>query len=87
MDDTVFMPNDGERLNRIKYLMDAGYEDFILIGQDIHTSHRLEKYGGHGFGHMLRVVKYQAKTAQITDEQWRKIGVTNPQKWLQSNFH
>jgi len=66
--------------------MDAGYEDRILIAHDIHTSHRLEKYGGHGYGHILRIVQHQAKTAGITPEQWTKIGQTNPQKWLQSDI-
>lgn len=66
--------------------MDAGFEDRILIGQDIHTSHRLEKYGGHGYGHLLRVVQHQAKTAGITSDQWSKISTTNPQTWLQSDI-
>ena len=35
------MPSDAQRLDRIKALMDAGYEDWITVGQDIHTKHRL----------------------------------------------
>ena len=68
----VFMPNDGERLRRIKVnlisvilenqfllksLINHEWTDRIVIGQDIHTAHRLLMKGGHGFGHLLRVVK------------------------------
>ena len=64
--------------------MDNGFEDKLLIGHDIHTKHRLEKYGGHGYAHILRVVKGDAlKTVGMTEEQWNKLGVINPQKILQ----
>jgi len=79
-----FYPSDGERLNRLKHLMDNGFEDKLLIGHDIHTKHRLEKYGGHGYAHILRVVKDDAlKTVGMSEEQWNKLGVINPQKILQ----
>ena len=67
-------------------MIDAGYEDRILIGQDIHTSHRLERYGGHGFGHMLRMVKNQHGIAGISPSQWEKLGLQNPQKFFQINI-
>ena len=35
------MPSDAQRLDRIKALVDAGYEDWITVGQDIHTKHRM----------------------------------------------
>merc|ERR1712210_207374 len=62
-----FYPSDGERLNRLKHLMDNGFEDKLLIGHDIHTKHRLEKDDA-------------LKTVGMTEEQWNKLGVINPQK-------
>ena len=35
------MPSDAQRLDRIKALVEAGYEDRVTVGQDIHTKHRL----------------------------------------------
>jgi len=42
----VFMPNDGERIRRIKLLIDNGYLDKLFLAHDIHTKHRLvgQKY-------------------------------------------
>ena len=37
----VHMPNDGERIRRIKVLCDNGYLNKVLISHDIHTKHRL----------------------------------------------
>ena len=36
-----FMPSDGQRIERIKNLLDEGLEDRLLLSQDIHTRHRL----------------------------------------------
>ena len=35
------MPSDAERIQRIKHLIEEGYEDKIVIAHDIHTKHRL----------------------------------------------
>ena len=69
--------------HQIQSLIESGWSDRIMIGHDIHTSHRLLKYGGHGFGHLLRVVSDQAiNVAQITQPDWRKLTHTNPQTFL-----
>ena len=70
----------------LKGVMDAGFEDRILISQDICKLNRLEKYGGQGYAHLLRVVKHQAKIAGITPQQWNIIGEKNPQNWLQNDI-
>jgi phosphotriesterase-related protein len=49
----IDMPSDAQRLGFIKRAVEAGYSDRIVIGQDICTKHRLVKYGGHGYGHIL----------------------------------
>ena len=35
------MPSDAQRIQRIKHLVDNGFEDKILIAHDIHTLHRM----------------------------------------------
>jgi len=78
----VDMPSDAQRIWRIKHLLDAGFEDKILIGQDIHTKHRLEKYGGHGYSHILNNVLPMMKIRGITEKQIDKMLVKNPAVWL-----
>lgn len=39
----IDFPSDGERIQRIKALIDGGYIDRIVIAHDIHTRHRLVK--------------------------------------------
>ncbi|MBN1153141.1 MAG: aryldialkylphosphatase [Dehalococcoidia bacterium] len=47
------MPNDGDRVEMIMALVDAGFADRILVSHDICTKHRLCRYGGHGYAHIL----------------------------------
>lgn len=35
------MPSDAQRIDRIKQLIQNGYQDRILVSHDIHTKHRL----------------------------------------------
>ena len=37
----IDMPSDAERIKRIKHLIDAGHEDKVLIGHDLHSKHGL----------------------------------------------
>lgn len=46
----VNMPNDGTRINNIKYLIDEGFREQVLIAHDCHTLHRLVSFTtGHNF--------------------------------------
>ena len=38
---SVDMISDTQRIQRVKWLIEAGFEDRVLISQDIHTKHRL----------------------------------------------
>ena len=38
---SVDMISDAQRIQRVKWLIEAGFEDRVLISQDIHTKHRL----------------------------------------------
>lgn len=35
------MMSDAQRINKIKFMIDQGYLDRILMSHDIHTKHRL----------------------------------------------
>ncbi|XP_043197477.1 phosphotriesterase-related protein-like [Amphibalanus amphitrite] len=75
----VDMPSDAQRIQRIKHLVEDGYEDRVVISHDIHTKHRLTKFGGHGFSHILENVVPMMKVRGLTEETINKILSTNPQ--------
>lgn len=35
------MPSDAQRISYVKHLVDQGYEDKIVIAQDLHFKHRM----------------------------------------------
>ncbi|KAK7501098.1 hypothetical protein BaRGS_00007583 [Batillaria attramentaria] len=76
------MPSDASRIAFIRSLVDAGLEDHVLVSHDIHTKHRLKKYGGHGYTHILENIVPKMRQRGISDETITKILRMNPQKWL-----
>ena len=76
------MPSDAQRLDLIKGVVDAGYADKIVIAQDICTNHRLVRYGGHGYGHILENVVPTMRRKGFSEEAVEAILVGNPAKIL-----
>ncbi|NWX82471.1 PTER protein, partial [Nothoprocta ornata] len=79
---SVDMPSDNERIARIRTLIDEGYEDRILMAHDVHTKHRLMKYGGHGYSHILKNIVPKMLLRGISQSQIDKILRENPKRWL-----
>ena len=50
----VELPTDLQRLRLIAALVREGFGDRILISQDICSCTRMQRWGGHGYGHLLR---------------------------------
>ena len=78
----VDMLSDAQRIQEIKFLASEGYEDKIIIGHDIHTRHRLVKYGGHGYAHIQVNVVPKMLARSISQDLIDKIQITNPRTWL-----
>ena len=78
----IDMPSDAQRLGFIKRIADAGYSDKIVIGQDICTKHRLLKYGGHGYGHILENIVPKMRRKGFSEDAIRAITVDNPARIL-----
>ncbi|XP_049272642.1 phosphotriesterase-related protein isoform X2 [Rhipicephalus sanguineus] len=76
------MPSDAQRLDQLKHLVDEGFSDRIVISHDIHTRHRLMKYGGHGYSHILLNVVPAMLRRGFSPDAVRAITETNPQTWL-----
>lgn len=76
------MPNDAARIEQIKALIENGYADQITVSHDIHTKHRLMKFGGHGFSHILLNTVPKMKQRGISQHDIDKILVETPRRWL-----
>ena len=76
------MPNDSQRIDQIMYLIEEGFGDQIVISHDICTKHRLVRYGGHGFSHILENVIPRMKLMGISENQIDKMLISTPRKVL-----
>ena len=78
----IDMPNDAQRLEYIKQMADSGYSDRIVIGHDIATKHRLVRYGGHGYGHILQNIVPIMRRKGFSEDTIQAITVDNPARVL-----
>ena len=78
----IDMPSDAQRLDFIRLIADAGYSDKIVIGQDICTKHRLVRYGGHGYGHILENIVPRMRRKGFSEDVIGAITVGNPARIL-----
>jgi len=77
-----FMPNDGDRVERVKRLLDKGFVRQVLLAQDICYKHRLVKYGGHGYAHILENVAPRMKNAGVSQSELDTMLIENPARVL-----
>ncbi len=78
----IDMPSDAQRLDFIKRIAEDGYSDRIVMGHDIATKHRLVRYGGHGYGHILENIVPKMRRKGFSEETVRAITVDNPARIL-----
>ena len=78
----IDMPNDAGRLAIIRSLIDHGHIAQILISQDICHLARLRRYGGEGYGHILRNVVPMMCDRGFTQTEIDTILVENPRRFL-----
>jgi phosphotriesterase-related protein len=71
-------PNDAQRMDHIQRLIDAGYGDKVVIGQDICGKHHLVKYGGWGYGHIVEHIIPRLRDRGVTEDQIAAIYTGNP---------
>jgi len=76
------MPSDAQRLDFILGMVAAGYGDKIVIGQDICTNHRLVRYGGHGYGHILENIVPRMRRKGFAEDVIEAITIGNPARIL-----
>ena len=76
------MVSDAQRLALIKRLVDEGYADRVTVGHDVFSKHRLVKYGGHGYAHILENIVPRMRKKGISEGDIHAILVGNPARLL-----
>lgn len=78
MDPAVELPTDRGRLRAITAMFERGLGDRVLVSQDICTRTRLKRWGGHGYGHILRNVRGLMTRFGFTSADVRRLLLDNP---------
>ncbi len=77
---SIDIPNDHYRVNMLMDLVRAGYEDQLLVSQDICTKDMTIKYGGYGFAHILKRVVPIMRLKGMEERTIKQILEVNPQR-------
>lgn len=80
-------PLDEDRINRVVGLYEAGFEDQLLISQDVCRKTHLTNFGGHGYGHILRNIVPRLKESSpfrdgLSDDAIENLLIENPKRLL-----
>jgi len=74
------MPNDGERMRQILFLIEGGYLAQLLMSHDIAYKHCLTKWGGFGYHHLLVNVIPRLRDRGADDRTIQTLLVDNPRR-------
>ena len=77
---TMDLPDDLRRVDEIIELISWGYQNQILISQDIATKGTRSSYGGWGYEHILRDFVPLMKRRGVSENEVNNILVNNPKR-------
>jgi phosphotriesterase-related protein len=76
------VPTDAERLTAIDFLVEQGYEDRIVLAQDVCFKRMQARTGGHGFAHILESIVPRLLKRDYSRDQIDGFLVRNPARAL-----
>lgn len=82
MDADVELPTDLGRLRLIERFAAAGHALQLLVSHDICTRTRMRRWGGHGYGHILRNVRPLMERLEYSEALIRALLRDNPLRLL-----
>ncbi|STS82726.1 resiniferatoxin-binding protein [Klebsiella pneumoniae] len=68
-DESAQSPSDEENARAIRELIDDGYIQQILLSQDVFLKTMLTRYGGHGYGYILKHFVPRLRRHGVSGEQ------------------
>ena len=75
-------PTDGERIQALIRLLNAGWAGQILLSQDVCTKLHLTTYGGRGYAHLLTRIVPALQSRGVTPDTVHELLVLNPRRYL-----
>lgn len=82
MADHMRMAWTAQVVEAIPKLMAEGYEDRILLSQDVCTKSYLKRYGGNGYSFILERVLPTLRGKGVSEEQLNSLMISNPSRVL-----
>jgi len=79
-DEDAQSPSDEENARAIKALIDAGFVDRLLMSQDVFLKTMLTRYGGYGYGYILKHFVPRLRRHGVTNPQIETMMIANPAK-------
>ncbi|MHA8156120.1 MFS transporter [Klebsiella pneumoniae] len=79
-DESAQSPSDEENARAIRELIDDGYIQQILLSQDVFLKTMLTRYGGHGYGYILKHFVPRLRRHGVSGEQLETLMIGNPQR-------
>ena len=73
---------DAEKVRMIVSVIDAGYEDHVLLSADFAREAELKANGGAGYSSVLAIFVPKLRYAGVPEETIQKILVDNPRRFL-----
>lgn len=77
-DESAQSPSDEENARAIRELIDDGYIQQILLSQDVFLKTMLTRYGGHGYGYILKHFVPRLRRHGVSGEQLETLMIGNP---------
>ncbi len=74
--------SDAQRLDLVRGLIDAGHGRQVLVSHDICTKHRLARYGGHGYDHLITNVAPWMRERGFEEGEVTMVLASNPAEVL-----
>ena len=77
----IAMPSDAQRIDIVVKMVAEGYGERIVISHDVCQKHRLVRYGGHGYGHIVENIVPRMRR-RLSAAEVDAIVVENPARIL-----
>jgi phosphotriesterase-related protein len=79
---SFWCPQDRERAKAASVLCEDGFDGQLLLSHDVCFKIELIRYGGFGYGHILRTFRSNLLDYGLGTEEIDKIMTENPRRWL-----
>ena len=77
-----WLPSDLTRLRAIARLLEKGHGHRLLLSQDVCTKKDLVRYGGFGYGHILRTFVHNLEEVGVARTEIDRMLIDNPKRML-----